>query len=84
MTKRLQVLMDDDDLRSIQRLARKQRVTTAEWVRRQLREAQASQTRPDVAAKLAAIRTANAHAFPAPDIDQLLEEIQRGYPTELP
>ena len=41
MTKRLQVLMDDDELRSIQRLARMERVTTAEWVRQRLREARA-------------------------------------------
>ncbi len=84
MTKRLQVLMDDDELRSIQRIARKQHVTTAEWVRRQLREARASQSRPDVAAKLAAIRVASQYAFPAPDIDQMLDEIERGYLADLP
>ena len=44
MTKRLQVLMDDDELRSIQRLARKERMTTAEWVRQRLREAREDRT----------------------------------------
>jgi hypothetical protein len=77
MTKRLQVLMDDDELRAIQRLARKERVTTAEWVRRRLREGSAM--RPDTATKLAAIHAAYRHNAPAPDIDQMLDEIERGY-----
>jgi hypothetical protein len=80
MTKRLQVLMDDAELRAIQRLARKERMTTAEWVRRRLREAQAERGRPDVAAKLAAIQAAYRHAeAPAPDIEQMLDEIEAGY-----
>jgi hypothetical protein len=81
MTKRLQVLMDDDELRVIQRLARKERVTTAEWVRQRLREAQEEHARPDIAAKLAALHTAYRHeaSAPAPDIEQMLTEIERGY-----
>ena len=79
MTKRLQVLMDDEELRTIQRLARREHVTTAEWVRQRLREAREKQARPDIAAKLAAIRTASAYRFPVPDIDQMLEEIEQGY-----
>ena len=79
MTKRLQVLMDDAELRSIQRLARKERVTTAEWVRQRLREAQEARSRPDLASKLAAIHRASQFRAPAPDIDQMLAEIERGY-----
>ena len=82
MTKRLQVLMDDDELKAIQRLARKERVTTAEWVRRRLREG--SSAPPDTAAKLAAIHAAYRFGAPAPDIDRMLDEIERGYvgPTD--
>jgi hypothetical protein len=79
MTKRLQVLMDDEELQSIQRLARRERMTTAEWVRRRLREAEAAAGRPDIAAKLAAVQVAYRHQAPAPDIDQMLEEIEQGY-----
>ena len=75
--KRLQVLMDDDELDAIQRLARKERITTAEWVRRRLREVIA--TTPDTSSKLAAIRTAYRHSAPARDIDEMLDEIERGY-----
>lgn len=79
MTKRLQVLLDDAELRTIQRLARRERLTTAEWVRRRLREGAAS-ARGDTASKLAAIHAAYRHAVaPAPDIDQMLAEIEQGY-----
>jgi hypothetical protein len=79
MTKRLQVLMDDDELRSIQKLARRDRMTTGAWVRLRLREARDREATPDIAAKLAVIRTAMQYRFPAPDIEQMLEEIERGY-----
>lgn len=79
MTKRLQVLMNDEELRSIQRLARAERVTTAEWVRQRLREAQEARARPDIATKLAAIHRASQFRAPAPDVEQMLAEIERGY-----
>jgi len=79
MTKRLQVLMGDDDLRSIQRLARLEKVTTAEWVRQRLREAQEQRARPDIAAKLAAIQAAYRHEGPTGDVEQMLTEIELGY-----
>ena len=83
MIKRLQVLMDEDELRSIQQLALRERVTTAEWVRQRLREAQEQRARPDIAAKLAAIQAAFRHEGPTGDIDVMLGEIERGYlPSE--
>ena len=85
MTKRLQVLLDETELRTIQRLARRDKVTTAEWVRRRLREGAAS-SRGDTASKLAAIHAAYRHteAGPEPDIDQMLAEIEQGYLGGLP
>lgn len=79
MTKRLQVLFDDEELRAIQRLARDERVTTAEWVRQRLREAQEQRARPDIERKLAVIRAATRHRAPAPDIEQMNAEIEQGY-----
>jgi hypothetical protein len=82
VTKRLQVLLDDVELRTIQRLARRDKVTTAEWVRRRLREGAAS-SRSDTATKLAAIHRAYRQAAggdePEVDIDQMLDEIEQGY-----
>jgi hypothetical protein len=81
MTKRLQVLVDDDELKTIQRLARRDKMTTAEWVRRRLREGAAASSRPDTASRLAAIHAAYRQQAGgrAPEIDQMLDEIERGY-----
>lgn len=79
MTKRLQVLFEDDELRDIQRLARSRRMTTAEWVRTSLRAAREAEAGADVGQKLAAIRAAAGHDFPTADIDGMLAEIERGY-----
>lgn len=80
MTKCLQVLLDDSELRTIQRLARRDELTTAEWVRRRLREG-ASTARAEAGAKLAAIHAAYRQSppEPEPDIDQMLGEIEQGY-----
>jgi len=79
MTKRLQVLFDDDELRDIQRLARRRQMTTAEWVRQSLRVAREAESGADVGQKLAAVRRAVGHTFPAGGIDEMLDEIERGY-----
>jgi hypothetical protein len=82
MTKRLQVLLDDAEWRQIQRSARAERTTVAEWVRRALRQARRGASSKDADHKLAAIRAAARHAFPAPDIDRMNAEIERGYEVE--
>ena len=79
MTKRLQVLLDDEELREIQALARRRRQTTAAFVRDALREARASAQYALPEAKLRAVREAAAHAYPSGDIEDLLAEIERAY-----
>jgi hypothetical protein len=79
VTKRLQVLLDDGDLREIQRLALAQQLTVAEWVRQALRAARRRQSSGDLQKKLSAIRAASRHDFPTADIEKMLAEIARGY-----
>lgn len=79
MTRRMQVLFDDEELREIQGLARRQRMTTAEWVRKSLRAAREAESGADIGQKLAAVLTAASFSFPTADIDTMLEEIERGY-----
>jgi len=81
MSKRLQVLLDEAELREVQKAARRDRVTTAEWVRRALRAARRARPLTGTGRKLHVVRLAARHAFPAPDIDQMLAEIERGYET---
>ncbi len=79
MSTRLQVLLDDDELKEIRRLARARRTTVAEWVREALRAARAQQPVRRPEDKLRAIRAAAKHSFPTGDIDQVLADIERGY-----
>jgi len=79
MSKRLQVLFDEPEIREIQRIARSQRMTVAEWVRQALRAARRSEPGGDVEKKLAAVRKAVRHRFPTADIDQMIAETERGY-----
>lgn len=79
MSKRLQVLLKESELREIQRTARRHRMTVAEWVRQVLRAARRSEPRSDARKKLQAVRAASQHAFPVADIDEMLRQIERGY-----
>jgi hypothetical protein len=78
---RLQVVFDAKELRELRRLAKQRDMTLSEWVRQALREARRRGPVEDQARKLAAIRDATQHAFPAPDIDAMLEEIERCWPV---
>jgi hypothetical protein len=81
MSKRLQVLLADDEMSDIRLLAQRERLTVGEWVRRTLREARSHKSLKDPEVKLAAIRRAveNPDPTPAVDIDQMLREIEQGY-----
>jgi hypothetical protein len=79
VSKRLQVLVPDEEMADIQRLARSEQLTVGEWVRRTLREARTQKPVIDRETKLKAIREAAQYSFPTADIDQMLREIERGY-----
>jgi hypothetical protein len=79
MSKRLQVLLPDAEMAEIRRLARREQLTVGEWARRALRSARASQASGDPERKLKAIRKAATYSFPTADIEQMLDEIERGY-----
>jgi hypothetical protein len=79
MSKRLQVLLADKELAEIQQSARRREMTTAEYVRQALRAARRAEPRIASRKKLEVVRAAARHAFPAPDIDQMIDEIERGY-----
>jgi hypothetical protein len=83
MTKRLQVLVEDPEWREIQRAARSRRLTIAEWVRQALRAARKQQPTGDLDRKLSVVRGAVRHGFPTGEVEEMLEEIERGYrPSE--
>jgi hypothetical protein len=83
MSKRLQVVLKDPEYREIQRAARARNLTVSEWVRQALAVVRRQEPSKSVEKKLAAIRAAaQVNAGPAVDIEQMLEEIERGYQTD--
>jgi hypothetical protein len=78
VTKRLSVLLDDAELAAFQRLARRRRMTTAEWVRRSLGAAYQAEAAAVIGEKLAAVRRAASFSYPTADIDTMLAEIEQG------
>ena len=79
MSKRLQVLLPDAEMSEIRRIAKREQITVGEWVRRALREARERKPSTDPQAKLRAVRRAAQHSFPTADIEDMLQEIERGY-----
>lgn len=79
MSKRLQVLLDEKELREIRRAASRSGLTVSEWVRHALRQARRSAAGGDPSRKLAVVRVGAEHAFPTADIDVMLAEIESGY-----
>lgn len=79
MSKRLQVILKDEEMRELRRAAKGKRMTVSEWVRQALRTAGRGEPRTDAGRKLDAVRAAARHDFPAGDIEQMLAEIERGY-----
>lgn len=79
VTTRLQVLLEDDEIAEIRRIAKRHRMTVAEWVRQALRVARRDEPATDPKRKLAAVREAVRGAYPTADIERMLTEIEGGY-----
>jgi hypothetical protein len=79
MSKRLQVVLEDAEYREMQKIARKHHMTLSEWVRFALRTMRRQEPTIDAGRKLSAVREGARFTYPAPDIEQMLGEIEAGY-----
>jgi hypothetical protein len=80
MSKRLQVIVDDEEYRRFEQAATSEGFTMSEWVRRILRGAERGQPEDSIEGRLATIRAAHAlQVVPSPDIEQMNAEIEQGY-----
>ncbi len=86
MSKRLQVVVKEDDLVRYERSAQASGQTLSEWVRQAMNAAEWQRSSGDVEAKLALIRKAAAHNSGGRevDIDTMLAEIDTRYDQDLP
>jgi hypothetical protein len=79
MSTRLQVVLDESELKEIRRAAGRRRMTVSEWVRTVLREGRRAEPGTAARTKLDVVRSAAEHAFPVSDVEVMLEEIESGY-----
>jgi hypothetical protein len=78
MSQRLQVLLDEEEFAEIRRVAKRERMTVAEWVRQALRRARRNQAGGDPRRKLTVVRESARGRYPTADLPRMLEEIERG------
>jgi Ribbon-helix-helix protein, copG family len=79
MSKRLQVLLPDEEMQLIQEAAAAEHVSVGEWVRRSLRDQRSRAPARSLEEKLRAIREASKLDLPTCDIEQMNSEIEQGY-----
>jgi hypothetical protein len=77
--KKLQVLLEEAELREIRRAAHRHRMTVAAWVRQVLRTACSGELRNNAGRKLQIARAAAEYSFPTADIGEMLHRIEFGY-----
>jgi hypothetical protein len=84
MSKRLQVVVREDDLQRYECSAQASGQTLSEWVRQAMNVAEQRMSNGNVEAKLAAIRKAATCNLPVSDIDTMLAENELRYVPDLP
>ena len=84
MSERLQVLLEESEFAEIRRVARRHRMTVAEWVRQALRAARRDEPATEPRRKLAVVRESALGAYPTADIGAMLAEIEHGYLSDAP
>jgi hypothetical protein len=84
MTQRLHVLLEDDEIAEIRRIAERQGTTVAAWMREALRAACQEAVSADSRRKLSAVREAAQGAYPVGALPSMLMEIASGYLRSMP
>jgi hypothetical protein len=79
MSKRLQVILSDEEYEELRLVSSADGVTVSEWVRGALRKMRRSRSLLEAEGKLDAVRAATRHGYPTADIDSMLNEIESGY-----
>ena len=82
MSVRLQVLLDDEELKEVKELAIQENLTVSAWVRRAIQHEK--KERPGTAArkKLKTIQSFSKYDFPSGDYSDMAAEIESGYLKE--
>ncbi len=78
MSKRLQIVVSDEEYRALAKLARKRAKPVAQVVRESLRRTMADESERRPEDRIAAVLRFARFAGPTGDIEQILQEIEQG------
>lgn len=78
MSKRLQIIVADEEAERYAKAARRRRLSLSQWVRRAMEKELRSEAGPSAAQKLAALDRALQRNHPTADVDRMLAEIEAG------
>lgn len=78
MSKRLQIVVSEDEAKRLRQCALREGLTVSEWARRALRRAELQQSGPTPEQKVRAIDRALTCNHPTGEIDEVLAEIEQG------
>ena len=78
MSKRLQIIVSDDEAKSFRRAAQRAGMSLSEWARRSLGREEQRERGPDRSQFLLELDRALECGYPTGDIDQMLREIEAG------
>lgn len=78
MSKRLQIVMPDEEIEVLRNCAERAGMTLSEWARHALRRAQRRQEGPSADDKLKAVERALECGHPTGDIQEILASIEKG------
>lgn len=79
MSKRLQVILSDEEYEELRLVSSTEGMTVSEWVRGALRKMRRDRSLLAADGKLDAVRAAMRHDFPSGEITTMLGEIEAGY-----
>jgi hypothetical protein len=82
MSKRLQVLMTENEYAQLKRRARKNKQSVGSFVREVLRNSKLGEEETSTSDKLKSIEKSAKYEFPVSDLDTMLQEIEAGYTEE--
>jgi hypothetical protein len=78
MGRHLQIVLTEHEFESSRAAAEERNLTISEWACEVLREAARGTAAGDSNKRIEAIRRATHYSFPAPDMDQMLAELESG------
>ncbi len=75
----MQIILNDDEMTEIKKLAKQEKMTVSAWVRRAISHEKRERPIQQVKKKLELVRRSSQFQYPTADIENMLADIETGY-----